>query len=333
MIGMISTGKTSLLKVLFDIDFLESSPGIGTKFVNIIKYNPNVGKFPKFYHLKIKNLGFGNYDFYKENNTEIIGKEKIKKRNKELNEKLKNKDIPYEDLFYMVEIGESIFIEDKEYLNNYDFVDIPGLNEYKESIKFPNQTYLKKYSSIEEEMKDYNPENELNYLTEIFKIIKNKVNNGIIFFNIDNYYHTENYRIIGKLRKIINKPIENYLILLNKIDKSENIHYDLNNLRGKIMEYFPSAKDFNFIKNTILPCSILQLENEFKMDKNFKNLIYFHYLNFIMKSKQLKSGNNNNSTFIDFLKQLISKRKITKNNLLKKINEIIESKNYIKTSR
>ena len=36
MIGMISTGKTSLLKVLFDIDFLESSPGIGTKFVNII---------------------------------------------------------------------------------------------------------------------------------------------------------------------------------------------------------------------------------------------------------------------------------------------------------
>ena len=229
----------------------------------------------------------------------------------------------------MIEIGESIFIEDKEYLKNYYLVDIPGLNEYKESIKFTSQTYLKKYSSIEKEMKDYNPENELNYLTEIFKIIKNKVNNGIILFNIDNYYHTENYRIIGKLRKIINKPIENFLILLNKIDKSENIQNDFNNLRGKIMEYFPSAKDFNFIKNTILPCSILQLENEFKMDKNFKNLIYFHYLNFIMKSKQSKSRNNINATFIDFLKQLISRRKITKNNLIKKINEIIENKNCI----
>ena len=72
----------------------------------------------------------------------------------------------------MIEIGESIFIEDKEYLKNYYLVDIPGLNEYKESIKFTSQTYLKKYSSIEKEMKDYNPENELNYLTEIFKIIK-----------------------------------------------------------------------------------------------------------------------------------------------------------------
>ena len=328
LIGMISSGKTTLLKVLFDIDFLESSAGIGTKFVNIIRYNPNVGNLPKFYHLKVKNIGFGNYDFYKEKNTEIIGKENIKKKNKELNEKFKQKDIPYEDLFYMVEIGESIFIEDKEYLKNYDLVDIPGLNEYKPTTKFPNKNYSKKYSSIEEEMKNYNPENEQNYLTEIFKIIKNKVNNGIILFNIDNYQHTENYRIIGKLRKILDKPIENFLILLNKIDKSENIHYDLNNLRGKIMEYFPSAKDFNFIKNTILPSSTLQLENEFKMDKNFKNLIYYHYLNFVIKSKQSKLANNN-ITFIDFLKKLISRRKITNNNLIKKINEIIENKNFI----
>ena len=328
IIGMISSGKTTFLKVLFDIDFLESSSGIGTKFVNIIRYNPNVGKSPKFYHLKVKNIGFGNYDFYKEKNTEIIGKEKIKKKNKELNEKFKQKDIPYEDLFYMVEIGESIFIEDKEYLKNYDLVDIPGLNEYKPTTKFPNKNYSKKYSSIEEEMKNYNPENEQNYLTEIFKIIKNKVNNGIILFNIDNYQHTENYRIIGKLRKILDKPIENFLILLNKIDKSENIHYDLNNLRGKIMKYFPSANDFNFIKNTILSSSTLQLENEFKMDKNFKNLIYFHYLNFVIKSKQSKLANNN-MTFIDFLKKLISRRKITKNNLIKKINGIIENKNFL----
>ena len=56
MIAMISAGKTSLLKVLFDIDYLESSPGIGTKFVTIIRYNPEVGSNPKFYHLLLKFL-------------------------------------------------------------------------------------------------------------------------------------------------------------------------------------------------------------------------------------------------------------------------------------
>ena len=66
MIALISAGKTSLLKVFFDVDFLEATAGIGTKFVNIIRYNPDVGKNPKFYHLILKNLGNGNYEFYKD---------------------------------------------------------------------------------------------------------------------------------------------------------------------------------------------------------------------------------------------------------------------------
>ena len=54
MIAMISAGKTSLLRVIYDIDFLEVSAGIGTQFVNIIRYNPKLGDNAKFYHLKIK---------------------------------------------------------------------------------------------------------------------------------------------------------------------------------------------------------------------------------------------------------------------------------------
>jgi len=56
MIAMISSGKTSILKVIYDIDFLETSPGIGTKFVTIIRYNPEVGKEPKFYPLIVKKV-------------------------------------------------------------------------------------------------------------------------------------------------------------------------------------------------------------------------------------------------------------------------------------
>ena len=132
MIAMISAGKTSILKVIYDIDFLEATSGIGTKFVNIIRYNPEVGKNPKFYHLKLKNIGNGNYEFYKDSNfKEIIGKDNIRQKNISLNSEFKKRtDVPYEELFYMIEVGESNFIEDKEYLKNYDLVDIPGVNEY-----------------------------------------------------------------------------------------------------------------------------------------------------------------------------------------------------------
>ena len=312
MLAVISAGKTSFLKVIFDIDFLISSAGIGTKFVNIIRYNPEVGNTPKFYHLLLRKKEDDEYDFYKDEDSEIIGKIEIKEKNIQLNDEFKNKElVPYEDLFYMVEVGEANFI-DKEYLKNYDLVDIPGVSEYNKSEDNQNNNnYIQKYSStftIEEEMKNYKPEDEKTYLTEIFKIIKNKINNGIILFSIDNYQHTENYRIIGKFQKVLNKPIENFLILLNKIDKSENKEFDLNNLYSKITEYFPSLKEFNFTKNIIVPCSTLQLRNELKMDKSFYHLIYFHYLNFLMNTKQNKNKNQNQN-FIDFIIKFINKKK------------------------
>ena len=132
MIAMISAGKTSILKVIFDVDFLEATAGIGTKFVNIIRYNPSVGKNPLFYHLTVQKTENGDYDFYKDPNFPVIsGSENIKKKNEELNDEYKNKsDVPYEDLFYMIEIGEANFIEYKEYLKNYDLVDINRINEY-----------------------------------------------------------------------------------------------------------------------------------------------------------------------------------------------------------
>ena len=324
LLAMISAGKTSLLKVIFDIDFLVSSSGIGTKFVNIIRYKPDIGKSPKFFHLILKNKGEGNYEFYKDENSEISGKREILEKNKELNDEFKNREVPYEELFYMIEVGEANFI-DKEYLKYYDLVDIPGVSEYKESDK---NIIRKKYSpNIEEEMKDYNPSDEKNYLTEIFKIIKNYINNGIILFSIDNYQLVENYRIIGKFQKVINKPIENFLILLNKIDKSEDREFDLNNLYSKITEFFPNLKEFNFTKNIIVPCSTMQLENELKMDKSFKHLIYFHYLNFLMNSKQKANKEGNNKTFIDFIKKFINKKKISKKNFTEKIYKVINSKN------
>ena len=367
MIAMISSGKTSILNTIFDIDFLEAVSGIGTKFINIIRYNPLVGKNPKFYHLVLEKNG-DDYEYYKDPNfPEIVGKDNICQKNKELNaEYKKRKDVPYEELFYMVEVGEANLIEDKEYLQNYDLVDIPGVNEYnpdisqsqtiiekpledsKENFSAPMPSFIEEifedkddnkdknksqiYETMEDEMAIYNPNQEKSYLTEIFKIIKNKMNNGIIVFSVDNYQHVENYRIIAKLQKVIGKPIENFLILLNKIDKSENKDYDLNTLNNKIMKYFPSAKLFNPTKNLIVPCSKIQLENESKMNKSFKHLLYFHFLNFILYSKNSNSGTPTTTgfSFIDFLKKMINNQKIKKKTFIEKINKIIEDKNLSK---
>lgn len=371
MIAMISAGKTSLLKVFYDVDFLEATAGIGTKFVNIIRYNPEVGKNPKFYHLILKPDGKGGYDYYKDPNfEEVIGKEKIRLKNQELNAEYKNtNDSKYEDLFYMIEVGEASFIEDKEYLKNYDLVDIPGVNEFnpdaiknekptekpineeapplpemmegfnllptdeeekKEEKKEENN--LQKFGSMEDEIITFDPKKEKSYLTEIFKIIRNNMNNGIIVFSVDNYQHAENYRIIAKLQKVINKPIENFLILLNKIDKSENREYDLNTLNQKILKYFPSCKLFNPIKNLVVPCSKLQLENESKMSTSFKHLLYYHFLNFIMKSKTSTSGTPTTAglSFIDFLKNLMSNKAFKKKTFYEKINKLLGDKNISK---
>ena len=64
VVAMISAGKSKLLNVLYNINYLECKPGIGTKFVNILRYNPNI-KQPCFYHLKIEKKD-DNYIFYKD---------------------------------------------------------------------------------------------------------------------------------------------------------------------------------------------------------------------------------------------------------------------------
>lgn len=44
--------------------------------------------------------------------------------------------------------------------------------------------------------------------------------------------------IIGELKKVLNKLIENILLLLNKIDKSENINSDIKLLNERFVKNF-----------------------------------------------------------------------------------------------
>ena len=112
VIAKISAGKSKLLNVLYNINFLECKAGIGTQFVNLLRYNPNI-KQPCFYHLIAKKEG-ENYIFYKDLNEFYEGEQTIIEANKNINYKLRNeREKNYDNIFYITEINESPCIQDK----------------------------------------------------------------------------------------------------------------------------------------------------------------------------------------------------------------------------
>ena len=357
--AMTSAGKSKLLNVLYNINFLECKAGIGTRFVNILRYNPNITE-PIFYHLRIRKEK-DNYIFYKDQLVnEIVGEKNIIEENRNINKILAyESQFNYENIFYMTEINDSPFIKDKEYLLTHDLCDIPGLSEYQENnindkkneeeiAQSNEQNKLdeikKKFleddeegsnekegivkKSTEEKKEDdiyYNITIEENtYLSEIFKIIKNYIDGAIIILNIQNYYFDINFKLIAKLHKVIEKEINNFLIILNKVDLSENVNADIDKCKGLFMKHFPSCKTFNINLNTFISLSTIQLQNELLLDKSYKHLLNYHFYNYIAKinSEKLVNKNPISKSFIDHLKDILKTVKgITREEIEKKVNE------------
>ena len=61
------------------------------------------------------------------------------------------------------------------------------------------------------------------YLTEIFGIIKDYIDGAIIILSIENYHFEDNYELIAKLHRVIQRQITNFLVILKKIDLSKNL--------------------------------------------------------------------------------------------------------------
>ena len=131
----------------------------------------------------------------------------------------------------MTEINNSPFIKDEEYLLTHDLCDVPGLSEAQKEIEDKNIMNINtkevlKEKSINEEIninnempkteKDedeiyYHIKDEKNtYLSEVFNILKDYIGGGIIILSVENYYFTNNYELISKFHKVINKPITNF---------------------------------------------------------------------------------------------------------------------------
>jgi hypothetical protein len=238
----------------------------------------------------------------------------------------------------MTELNEVEFIKDKEYLLTHDLCDVPGLSEYQDTKTNENKklAYYNDFEKIvlkgvEEYGIVYNKPQELNmndkkqnninniekeqddiyyevdiekktYLTEVFKIIKNHIDGIIIVLSTENFYHEENFEIIAKLRKVIDKEIKNCLIILNKIDLSQSPIDDIDKCKGLFIQKFPKCKTFNLNLNTFIPLSAFKLKNELLMRKSFIHLLKYHFYNYLPIAMNEKSSEG--KYFVDYLKIL-----------------------------
>ena len=339
----ISSGKSTLLNTLYNINFLECKAGITTKFVNLLRYNPNL-KEPIFYHLKLIKKG-EEYIFYKDLKEQYKGEKEIIEANKNINKKLYNeKEIDYENIFYMTETNEEPFIKDKNYLLNHDLCDMPGLSEYQsnpnktngkeqDKININNEDNFNLFNDSEDEFEDEIYSKTKNciehntYLKEIYEIIKNYIDGGIIIFNIENFYFDENFELIAKLHKIIKKEIINFLIILNKIDLSENPKKDIEKFKGEIIKHFPKCQTFNINLNTFIPLSMYKIQNELLMKNSFRYLIFYHFYNYMEKIN--KNGPQNITPFINHLIAILKTNEEYSNctKILEEVSKLNKSEN------
>ena len=355
VVARISAGKSKLLNTIYNINFLECKAGISTKFINLLRYNPNISQ-PRFFHLNIKKIG-EKYLFYKDNNYKIVeGEENIISENKKINKTYSGiHDFKFEDIFYMTEIKDSPFIKDKDYLLTHDLCDVPGLSEAQKKEENNNDEHsqndeIKNADSAEEDINInkerqkiddkkeddiyYHLEDEKNtYLSEVFNIIKDYIDGGIIILSVENYYFQNNYELISKFHKVIDKTITNFLIILNKIDLClDDINQVIENCKGRILKYFPSCKTFNLNLNTFISLSTFRLKDELLLKDDFKHLMKYHFSNYALRIKKIKRDKDYSKfiSFIDYLKEIIKLEiKIEKNDI-NQLNISISQKNYIK---
>ena len=277
-IGIISSGKSTFLDALLGTDILEVGETTITEFILFIKHNKNKYLFQQ---IKLIEDGKSRGKFEKIGES-ISGEDDIKNKIKELNEEFKDKkDAGIDDLLYMLEIPIKT-LDNPLLLENYCFMDLPGLNE---------ENLIDKYINIFE------------------KINRKLIKFGIFIFDSTSIGSDNAKTILEKLneKKCLTK--ENNLFILNKVDQCEK------EKRDSIIEEFSSYFYNNFgegalkrnknnlyidiyKKNTFIPLNSLlfKSENILNIEINFSCLLEKELFTYLEDKKEADS-------FYEYLKK------------------------------
>ena len=283
IIGAISSGKSFFVDSLLGLNILQSESSITTKFVCIIQHHKNL-KEPKFYQINLieKNLDENNMMIYEaEIKGEIItGYNTIKEKIKEINrvqKEIPSDKIKYEELFYVLEI-EIKNIKNEQLLNNYDFYDIPGLDEY-----IPEKINT---SNIDDKTSEPNKEKskeKMKYIEGLFKYFKSRIDFGVFVINAESAYANASKEVISNIAITIKpKKIRNYLIVLNKIDRQSEPKLTINKVKSIITNNL--LDQINLSNNVFLPLDSRQLKHQTLMREHFEDYLFFLFNQYFAKS-------------------------------------------------
>ena len=99
----------------------------------------------------------------------------------------------------------------------------------------------------------------------------------LIIFSAENYNSKDSMEVIKNLKKNLYIPIENFLIILNKIDIVNDIEKTIHDLKKVVL----NNGNFNIYKNTLVPVNSLKLKSEIQIKSNCKFFDFINYETFI----------------------------------------------------
>ena len=292
IIGTISSGKSYFFDSLLGLNLLDSSNSVTTKFVCIIQHHPEL-KVPKFYNVEMVECGICENTKQMEyigipKGNIIVGHENIKEEIKKINKIEGNaSEIKYEKLFYVLEIKVKN-ITNENLLNNYDFYDIPGLDEY-----IPDE-------NKDKEKERNNSESKMKYVENLFKYFRSRIDFGVFIINSQSHYANSSKDIIKNVAKAIApKEIKNYLIVLNKIDRQSEPETTIYKTKSIIVNNL--LDKLNLADNTFVPLDSRELRNQPLMKENFENYLTYYFNKYVTQSvipfKDNRKGNKEQEQF------------------------------------
>ena len=243
--GKISSGKSTLLNYILNLyGIFETNSNISTKFICIVRHNSNLENGPKIYKVSIRERGVLIKDNKKiklwnfEKDEEIKGdiKQIIEERNHALGN-LEFRDSNWQKYFLILEANIPLFNDyNHKYSKFFEFLDVPGLNEFTTENDITKQFYYKELIPFF----IYN----VGFSLFIFDAEKQESEDSIsIINNIMNQYFDND-----------SCNIKNSIFILNKIDKIVNQEEELLNFKKILNQNLKCqiGKDCSFIKLSAL---------------------------------------------------------------------------------
>ena len=259
VIGTISAGKSSFLNYLLGSNILQTGNELKTRFIIIIRHTDN--KIPVLSHIIRKTSPFD--DRYQkiedsEGKLEYKGKNEIIEKINSLNSELKKIEdegkLDYSKHLYLLETKIKN-IHNQDFLFSFDLADIPGLNNNSKN-KGDNT-----FGSIE----------------QIFTPLNGLIQSGILVFDANQYLGVNATQIIIQLIDKLGIKINNFLIILNKIDEIPPEQRENKFLEFKAELNYNIGDDLLNNTNSIIKMNTLKLLEEENVMESFDNFLNYHF--------------------------------------------------------